>query len=145
MTSTPPEPLAGRALAEVRELHRFLAAWLGAGAAGEIGRLEAALAPGFRMVSPQGALLGRDQVVAAVTAGRGSRGATFAIAIEEAEARGLGPGLCLVTYVERQEGPDGVTARRSSALLADTPGAPNGVRWLHLHETWIAAPGRDAA
>jgi hypothetical protein len=137
MPAEPNVTLARRAIAEVLELHALLEAWLGGGAPGDLGRLEAALAPDFRMVPPGGALLGREQVLAMLTDARAARGASFHIVVDEADAVEVGDDLCLVTYVERQAGPDGPTSRRSSALLRDAPGAPNDVQWLHLHETWI--------
>src|SRR5690606_33415559 len=53
------------ALAEVEALHRFFEAWMGSGAQDETAfeRCRAALAPGFVMVGPDGALHGRDAVL----------------------------------------------------------------------------------
>lgn len=133
--------LAARAIDEVVELHRFFEAWLGHAGTGDIARLEAALAPGFEMIVPSGALFARAAVIAMVAGGRGRKGSEtrpFTIRIDDATAVALGPEHCLVRYIERQDGPDGPTARWSSALFRADAAAPCGVVWLHLQETWLA-------
>jgi hypothetical protein len=128
--------LRERAIAEVIELHRFFVDWLGAGEGG-IERLAHALAAEFRMVPPSGAIVGRQQVIDMLAGGRGSRGSAFRIAVDEIDTAEIAAGHCLATYIERQDGPDGPTARRSSALFRAAACSPNGVQWLHLQETWI--------
>ncbi|WP_051328803.1 DUF4440 domain-containing protein [Geminicoccus roseus] len=124
------------ALNEVADLHVLFTRWLGPGE-GDLARAAAALAPEFRMVLPDGALVERAAVLAFLEAMRGRRGPAFRIEIAEAEAREAGQGHVLVTYVERQEDDGKATARRSSALFRFEPSAPCGVVWLHLHETWL--------
>jgi hypothetical protein len=45
--------------------------------------------------------------------------------------------ILLVTYEEWQQSGDQTTARLSTALFRDKPDAPNGLEWLHVHETWL--------
>ena len=40
---------------------------------------------------------------------------------------------------------DITSLRLSTAVLCAAPGTPNGVAWLHVHETWLPAPVGDAA
>lgn len=131
--------LCARAVEEVVALHRFFEAWMGQAGAGDVARLSEALGPGFEMIVPSGALFARDAVIAMVAGARGRRGTAarpFVIRIDDARAFPLGPDHCLVRYVERQDGPEGPTARWSTAVFRLAAAAPLGVHWLHLHETW---------
>lgn len=131
---------------EVHELHRFFQEWF----RGELedgdsalGRLDAALAQGFTMVTPGGVRRPRAELLTGLRAARGSRSderPPFRIWIEALEARPLGRDLLLCTYEEWQTVPGGRRGRLSSAVLAPDPGAPRGVLWLHLHETWLPGP-----
>lgn len=144
MTDIPEDDLARRCLAEVDELHRFFVDWLGGDPSADFARCETALGPGFRIVEPDGTIVERELLLQALESARGKhKGADppFAIRIEDATARALPGGSCLVTYIERQIARGGSTARRSSALFANAAGGPNGVKWLHVHETWIAMDG----
>ena len=44
--------------------------------------------------------------------------------------------LALATYEEWQEIDGKINARLSTVLLRAKADAPNGVEWLHVHETW---------
>jgi hypothetical protein len=136
-------PLAARAMAEVEELHRFFVRWLDASNPEptlSLDRFIQVAAPGFRLIQPSGAVSDRQSVVDWLARSRASRGtpeAPFVISTDDIEAVEVAAGLCLVTYIERQDGPAGPNARRSSALLRETAGTPNGVVWLHVHETHV--------
>jgi hypothetical protein len=127
---------------EVEELHAFFVDWFHGRLTeddGTWGRFEAALAPSFLLVSPDGAATARSELAARLRELHGSRPeGRFRIWIEEfVERHHEGP-LCLVTYVECQELDDGQqTRRRSTALFHADPEAPCGCRWLHVHETWL--------
>jgi len=45
--------------------------------------------------------------------------------------------LSLATYEEWQELERQTTARLSSMLFQGAQSTPNGLKWLHVHETWI--------
>lgn len=139
--------LARRCLAEVDDLHSFFVAWLGGDEEAEFARCEAALGPGFQIVEPDGIVVDRDPLLRALGSAKGRHADSqrpFDIRIEESQARTVSDTLCLVTYIERQIVRGQPTARRSTALFRDRAGGPNGVQWLHVHETWLApgiAPG----
>jgi hypothetical protein len=128
---------AERCAAEIVDLHQVFERVLGAGE-DDGGRFEAAFAEGFGMVMPNGRRLGRAEVLAFLRAGRGSRGAAFRIAIEEAGVLHAAPPLFLMHYVERQWLNGTETARRAAALLEL---GESGPRWLFVQETWITPPG----
>ena len=139
MTSTEHD-LGRRCLAEVDDLHAFFVAWLGGDEEADFARCEAALGPGFQIVEPDGTVIDRDPLLRALGSAKGKHGdpeRPFDIRIEESRARTVSDALCLVTYIERQSVRGKPTARRSTALFRKRAGGPNGVEWLHVHETWI--------
>ena len=128
---------ATRCAAEIVALHQVFEATLGAPGADDAGRYEAAFAPGFAMVTPDGRRLDRAAVLAFLRGARGVRGAGFRIAIEDAVPLHIAPPLVLMHYIERQWVGGAETARRAAALFDVSGEAP---RWLFVQETWIAPP-----
>ncbi len=43
----------------------------------------------------------------------------------------------MMTLIRHQARSGETTGRRASAHLRRKDGTPNGVEWLHLHETWL--------
>lgn len=128
---------ATRCAAEIIALHEVFQATLGAPGADDGGLYEAAFAPGFNMVMPNGGRLERAEVLAFLRAARGVRGAGFRIAIEDAVPLHIAPPLVLMHYIERQWVGGAETARRACALF--DIGGPTP-RWLFVQETWITPP-----
>ena len=64
------------------------------------------------------------------------------IRVRPISVRELEDGLALAVYEEWQNGPEGESAWTSSALLRRDPTAPGGIRWLHVHETYL--PGMES-
>jgi hypothetical protein len=137
------DELRDRCAAQIRDLHRVIEDWLG----GRVPRTHSAFAafadahaPGFTMVTPDGALLGRDQLLpgfeGAYATAPGLRISISGVALVHAAG-----GAAVVTYEEWQDGPAGRTGRRSTVLLEGHAGAPHGLRSRHLHETWIDHAG----
>jgi hypothetical protein len=141
----PNSPLVRAALAEVIDLHVFFEAWLGGTTAKEpaaFSRLDRALAEQFTLVAPGGERLRRPAVIEGLRGAHGARPAPFRITIREPELLCLRPPLVILGYIEEQSAGATLTRRRSTAVFescADED-ARQGVRWLALHETWIA-PG----
>jgi hypothetical protein len=134
------DELRDRCAAQIGDLHRVIEDWIG----GRAPRTPAAFsafadahAPGFTMVTPDGALLGRDQLMPGFEGAYGSapglRIRIEGVAVVHADTRGV-----LVTYEEWQDGgPAGSSGRRSTVLLERDTAAPHGLRSRHLHETWV--------
>lgn len=137
------EPLVAAATREVVELHDFFAAWLrpDAGAPQDVGRLEQALDPEFRLIGPDGNSRTREAVVAWIAGARGSRGAAFRLEVSEFRPVWQSDAAILLEYVETQYGHGQSTRRLSTALFCRAPSAPCGVAWRHLQETWLQAQG----
>jgi hypothetical protein len=129
---------------EVEQIHQFFHDWF-VGAVGNddasFARAAGVLAPEFALVTPRGGLESRDSILDQIRALHGARASTpLRIWIERFTPRFvLGDG-CLVMYEEWQQLGAGRTARQATALFRRRDGTPNGVEWLHLHETWL--PGR---
>jgi hypothetical protein len=132
--------MASAAASEVHALHDFFTRWFRGDIAEGSGieRVTAALSAEFRMVAPNGLVLGRDDVVAGLRRARASRPADFAIVIDGAEVIWSDADHALIVYVERQVFAGDMSERRSSAFFIRRPMAPNGVQWRHLQETWMS-------
>lgn len=143
-----PDDLGRRCVREVAELHRFFEAWFNADLPADdeaFSRFEAAMAPGFVIIDPGGRLRRLERLTESLRSNHGCRSGAddfIRIAVEAARVRHRLGDLCLVTYEEWQETPDRTVGRLSSALFRRRRGAPNGVQWVHVHETSLAAEER---
>jgi hypothetical protein len=133
------DELRDRCAAQIGDLHRMIEEWLG----GRVPRTPAALAaftdahaPGFTMVTPDGALLGMDELLPGFEGAYGSAPG-LAIRIENVAVVHAETGGVVVTYEEWQDGPAGSSTRRSTVVLERDTGVPYGLRSRHLHETWM--------
>lgn len=125
---------------EIRELHAFFQGWF----RGELEDSDASyarfgdvLASDFEIVSPEGRRTPRRDLVAALRTTHGKDAPTARIWTQSERIRPIGDGLWLATYEEWQEQSGSETRRISSALFRGRTDTPNGVEWLHVHETWI--------
>lgn len=146
MHETPTGALRARCEDEVVELHRFFQDWYRGtiDAGGEaFARMSDVLAEGFHLIGPDGALVGRGEILAAVRGAHGSRGSEFTIRTGECRFRAGGRGLGVVTYEEWHEEGHSRRGRISTAVFQDRADAPNGVEWVHVHETWLPEPGGE--
>ena len=123
---------------EVVELHAFFEAWY-RGALPEtdeaFDRFASVLAPGFHIVSPDGRVHDREMALAGVRGGYGKRG--IRIRIEGCVHRVSEGETILATYEEWQEEGEAMRGWVSSVLFRVNGGAPNGIEWLHVHETYL--------
>ena len=124
---------------EVLARHRFFVRWYTGQAAGDdLDRSARLFAPDFRIVGPDGSETDGRAVVAELMQRRGLRPPQFAIRIQIRDSHMIGAHSALVLYDEHQSGDGPTTARRSSAIFSGAADLPEGVRWRHLHETWLA-------
>ena len=125
-------------IAEIVALHEwFDARYGGAGDPDDMERMEAALAPGFTMVTPDGAVLDRAAVMAGVRAGHG-RGEP-GISIEHPRVLWVEGALACAVYEEWHHTDSGASGRMATALFRSDPQAPLGMLWVHVHETRLPA------
>lgn len=127
---------------EITQLHVFFVQWFDA----HLPQTETAFrrfadvtAPSFTLISPQGHLTRRDDLVKGLYQAHGQRPG-WRIWIENAVLRQADAPLALLTYEEWQAHEGITTARLSTVLFQQVPASdatPNGLLWLHVHETWL--------
>jgi hypothetical protein len=126
---------------EVIELHQFFEDWNQGKLAKteeQFRRFSEAVASDFEIISPGGGSLSRAEILGRVREGHGSsRSTDFRIWIENYRGRLISDELVLVTYEEWQSQDGKNIGRVSTAVFRREPDAPNGVLWLHVHETWL--------
>ena len=126
--------LAEQAAAEVHALHEIFVA-LFTGRSTDYARCEAALAPDFRMISPEGLHLERDQVLKNIATAVAPP--DFCICVKDLQTIAQFPDSVLLRYTEEQYRNSKTTRRLSTALFTADIRAPQGVMWRYLHETWM--------
>ena len=129
------------------ELHVFLRDWL----IGALPRTEVAFArfrdvmgEGLLVISPRGTVTSREPLLAEFEGIHGqlaAKGAAFEIWVENFQCLRLLDDKALCTYEEWHRLEDETSARLTTVLYGPKDGTPNGVEWLHVHETWL--PGRE--
>jgi len=132
-----------RCEAEVIGLHRFLEQWFSGALPAteqEVERFKSVMAEGFAIISPRGVSTGREEMIAELERAHGSLADAdkgFRIWVADVHLRHDLGDAALVTYAEYQELSGETTGRRTSALFRRKIDAPNGVEWVHMHETWL--------
>lgn len=127
---------------EIESLHDFFVEWY-TGQVDEdaFSRLEDALGPSFEIVSPDGAVSGRTDIVRAIrdSYDRHDIG-EFDIEIRNVGLLAEYDDSALVRYEEWQETSDGTSGRLSTVVFEPTsergPGGESLV-WRHVQETWL--------
>ena len=142
MTSAPlkSHPLVQAAFHEIEASHDFFVRWfLGTADDEEFALWQRTTAPEFRLTTPDGSMLGMAAITTWIGAAKGSQSGRFEIGIEDVEAIHASADAVLLIYVERQYREGRTTRRQSMALFLRDDGAPRGVVWRHLQETWLQA------
>jgi hypothetical protein len=124
---------------EIIQLHHFFQDWFNGDLSPtdrSFSRLIDALDPEFKMVTPRGTILERGELLENLRTAHYSH-REMRIWIENVMVHSQVGDIFIVTYEEWQEIKGRITSRFSSAIFKTCPSAPNGVCWIHLHETWI--------
>lgn len=125
---------------EIVGLHRFFEAWFrGAFADRERGfrRFADVMAPSFTIVSPKGTATELPALSDGLRSAFGSWDASSSIEVDDVALRFAHADLSVLTYVEKQHVRGARSARLSTVVMQQDESTPNGVRWLHVHETWM--------
>lgn len=131
--------LTEQVVAEIVALHREFESWF-RGESDDSSRIQASIPPDFTFLSPGAEIVPADTLVAGLLDGHGSR--QIRIRIENPVIRWSDGSAVLATYEEWHDHADYTTARQSTVLFTIDAAAPGGLRWRHVHETWIKAPPR---
>ena len=131
---------------DIVELHAFFVGWFNGTVAQEelTPRFLSRLDPDFVFISPEGRVMGVEDLAAAFQTGFGTNTA-FKIQIRDVALRREIGNTVLVTYTEWQIGAKASAqannARVTTALMEK--GSP--FRWLHMQETWLPEEVRAAS
>lgn len=120
---------------EVARLHRFFQDWFqGILPEEDFASCEDALADGFTIVTPAGALIARAEILESIRTHRDGEPKDFTIETAGRHCQQV-RGLHVTTYEEHQLGPR-PTVRLSTAVLSRSD---EGFRWHAVHETWVSS------
>ncbi|MFI6982675.1 DUF4440 domain-containing protein [Embleya sp. NPDC050154] len=122
--------------AEIVRLHELIEGLL-TGANRDSGGFALAHAPGFTLVEPGGGTLTRPEVLAMVD---GARGAVpgLRITIEDVRVVASTGEFVVAAYREVQVRADGGGDTRAATVVFERDASTeHGLRWRHLHETWV--------
>lgn len=135
---------------EIVHLHEFFVGWYtGTTERDTFNDFEEALGEDFQLISPEGRILSRTDVVEMVNANREQyEVGEFDIEIRNVEVVDSGGERTLCRYEEHQRGPDGADSRLSTVLFA--PGVERDgsqerppLEWRYLQETWLDRSGES--
>jgi hypothetical protein len=127
------------AKAEIEEIHAFFVHWFAEKEAEpqEFKRLDESFDPEFAMVTPDGQLHQRSEVLWRLRKAKAAMQEKFSIRVEEITELWTSENAVLVSYVEAQSIGSRHTRRRATALFEKRDATPHGVAWRYVHETWI--------
>jgi len=128
---------------EILELHQFFQDWFNAvlpPTDDAFRRFESVMAERFMIISPDGVLTERGELVDRLRAAHGiwrQNSRPGRIWIENLQVRHTVGTQAMVLYEEWQEIEGEARGRLSTAIMQRLEGAPNDVEWLHVHEVWL--------
>ncbi|HUG62402.1 MAG TPA: DUF4440 domain-containing protein [Methylomirabilota bacterium] len=129
--------LFARAAREVADSHDLFQAMGRGEAQFDAAIFDRTMPPGFRLVTPDGAVMERAEIVAHLADLARLGDPAFEIRIHDVAESWRSEAGVVLTYVEAQVRRGVPTRRRSTALFLPDDAAPNRVVWRHLHETWM--------
>ena len=124
---------------EIIELHQFFQDWYNnqlSPTEGNFARCADVLDPEFSIIFPSGDKILCQTLLNRLRNAHNSH-TDMHIWIKDIQVLYQIGDLILATYEEWQEIEGKISTRLSSVLFQKAPSTPNGLRWLHVHETWI--------
>ena len=139
--------LEERCRREIVELHQFFEDWFNGALPDEdaaYARFADVLAESFVIVGPEGIPGERAPLLEGLRKahGRSKQGGTSRIWIEDIVLHHAEGDLAFLRYIEWQNLAGKLRGRQSSVLFREREGMPNGLEWLHVHETWVPSSVR---
>ncbi|WP_017627628.1 hypothetical protein [Nocardiopsis chromatogenes] len=129
------------AVEEIAELHRHIEAWLrGEADPGTLKDFLGMLTPGFRLYAPGGDVVDAAALEKGFPSAHGSA-PDLVLAVREPLVVAEDDATVVAAYEEHQDSAQEHSVRRSTVVFLRDATARHGLRWHHLHETWIVAPG----
>ena len=129
---------------EIHDLHTFFEAWYRGtieDTDGSFGRLENVLAPEFTLITSDGYVVPREQLLPLMRAEYATK-PEIEMWVEAVQLRLASGEIVLATYEEHGRTTNGTRSTLITALLRRNPETPNGVEWVHIHEVRLPAGSR---
>jgi hypothetical protein len=120
----------------ITELHRFIEGWLNGSmdkTRHQFQYFDDALDDDFVLISPDGDLQSKQNIVSDFWMAHGAKSADFKIEIKYSHSRITTDNICIIHYEEHQIG-NTSSARIGTAVFRKTA---DTLHWYHLHETWL--------
>ena len=124
---------------EINELHQFFQDWYNnhlSPTDENFVRCVNVLHPNFMIIFPNGEKVQYQTLLNSLHSKHASQ-TNMRIWIKQIQVLHQIGDLVLATYEEWQEINGQVNSRLSTVLFQKAPTTPNGLLWLHVHETWI--------
>ncbi len=138
--ATDNDTLAERGEREIVELHEFLQDWYRGHPEADFNRFDRVLTDDFVIIMPDSRILDRATINSAVRDQHDSD-SQAELDIRNVRLHGTHDNTAIFTYEEWQgRGGEPMRGRLSSVFFAVDEEAPNGLVWLHVHETWLPEP-----
>lgn len=125
---------------EIDALHEFFVGWFSGALPEHVfdTQFTPRFDPEFVLIPPSGELLTLAQLSGGLRAARGSN-PDFRIAIREVQLRHVAASQVLATYEEWQRHALASTPPDNARVATVLFDRADGLRWLHVHETWLPA------
>jgi hypothetical protein len=124
---------------EIRELHSFFEAWY-RGTSDDsdrsFSRVENVLAPEFTLITSDGHIIARDQLLALLRAEYSTK-PDIEMWIENCQLRLEAGDIVLVNYEEHGTTTNGKQSILITAVLRKNSEQQNGMEWIHIHEVHL--------
>jgi hypothetical protein len=139
----PEDSLEARCQREVEELNQFFQGWTNGAIEDtdeEFARFASVTADTFAVVSPSGRISDRQKLLKSIRESHGQPkdpAEGVRIRIDDFAVRAVAGDVAIVTYELWMELGGKSRGRIATAVLRARDGTPNGIEWLHVHETWL--------
>ena len=122
---------------EIRELHAFFRSWY-RGTTDDsdesFGRIEGVLAPEFTLITADGYVVARDQLLGLLRREYATK-PDIEMWVENSQLRLATGDIILVNYEEHGTTVSGKKSTLITAVLRKNPQQQNGLEWIHIHES----------
>jgi hypothetical protein len=133
-------PDTGIVREEIEALHRFFVTWFSGACANDPHLFERGvlhrLDEKFVLIPPAGKVLSREELADGIRAAHNSN-PDFRIAVRNVHIRRTWDRHLLATYEEWQRNARASTPPDNGRVATVLFEAGDGLRWLHVHETWL--------
>ena len=121
---------------EIRELLSFLASYHNASIPDDVNRLETCFSDNMYLISVSGRKIAKHELIKGIKLSYGSTKEASYWA-ENTTIEELGEGYYLAIFTEHRKTKGTTNSRISTSIFVPNQNAPNGVQWLHIHDTLV--------